>query len=102
MADETAGDPMSDKQWVRRSLRQLAEALSASCYQIGKTTTGRLLKELNYRLLSNRPELSGAPHPDRDKQFRYLRRVTQLFLAAGYPVISVDTKKAIPQNLLCD
>jgi len=84
---------MSHKQWVRCSLRQLAEALRQRRYRIGKSTVQRLLKKMDYRLLANRPELSGAPHADRAKQFRYIRRVTRLFLAAGYPVISVDTKK---------
>lgn len=88
-----AGDPMSGKKWVRQNLRQLARALSQRSYCIGKSTVRRLLNKLDYRLLANRPELSGPAHPDRDKQFRYLARVKQLFLAAGYPVISVDTKK---------
>ena len=35
---------------------------------------------------------SGADHPDRDQQFRYIHRVRQHFLKAGYPVISVDAK----------
>ena len=93
MADEMAGDPMSGKKWVRQNLRQLARALSQRSYSIGKSTVRRLLNKLDYRLLANRPELSGPAHPDRDKQFRYLARLKQLFLAAGYPVISVDTKK---------
>jgi hypothetical protein len=93
VADETAGDPMSGKKWVRPSLRKLAIALQQRQYRIGKTTVRRLLRQMEYRLLANRPELSGPPHPDRDKQFRYIARVQQLFLGAGYPVISVDTKK---------
>jgi hypothetical protein len=93
VADETAGDPTSQKKWVRYSLRKLAAALSAGQSRLGKSTVKRLLKKLDYRLLANRPELSGAPHPDRDQQFRYLRRVTKLFRTAGYAVISVDTKK---------
>jgi hypothetical protein len=56
-------------------------------------TVRRLLKGLDYSLKSNRKEDSGPPHPDRDRQFRYIRRVTRLFTSAGRPVISVDTKK---------
>lgn len=37
--------------------------------------------------------MTGTAHPDRDRQFRYIHRVRQHFLKAGYPVISVDTKK---------
>jgi predicted site-specific integrase-resolvase len=59
-------------------------------------TTRRLLKKLGYSLKANRKELSNASHPDRDRQFRYLERVKQLFLAHGHPVISVDSKKKEP------
>ena len=93
MADEVAGDPMSDAQWVRRSLTTIAQQLIKRQFRVGRTTVRRLLKKLRYGLCRNRKSLTGAPHPDRDRQFRYLARVKQLFLAAGYPVISVDTKK---------
>jgi hypothetical protein len=55
-------------------------------------TVRRLLKNLDYRLASNRKSLTGERHPDRDRQFRYIKRIKQLFLQAGLPVISVDTK----------
>ena len=35
----------------------------------------------------------GEPHPDRDAQFRFIEKTTNLFLSAGDPVISVDCKK---------
>ena len=44
-------------------------------------------------LKANRKRSTGPPHPDRDRQFRYIERVKKLFLAAGHPVISVDAKK---------
>lgn len=93
VADEVAGEPTSDKQWVRKSLRQIEKALAKRGYGIGRTTIRRLLKKLKYGLLSNRKSLTGAKHPDRDQQFRYIRRVKNLFLKAGFPVISVDAKK---------
>jgi hypothetical protein len=37
--------------------------------------------------------LEGAKHPDRDAQFRYLNQQARAHLAAGQPVVSVDTKK---------
>jgi hypothetical protein len=37
--------------------------------------------------------LEGAQSPDRDAQFRHLNATAAGFLAAGDPVISVDTKK---------
>ena len=93
VADEIAGEPTSDKQWVRKSLRQIAKALAKRGYGIGRTTIRRLLKKLKYGLLSNRKSLTGTAHPDRDQQFRYIRRVKNLCLKAGLPIISVDAKK---------
>jgi hypothetical protein len=84
---------MSTKKWVRKSLSSLANALSQRNYPVGKTTIRRLLYKLDYDLYHNRKSLTGPPHPDRDRQFRYINRVNKLFLNAGYPVISVDTKK---------
>jgi hypothetical protein len=84
---------MSTKKWVRKSLRSLAGALNRQEYTSGRTTVRRLLYKLDYDLYYNRQSLTGPPHPDRDCQFRYINRVKKLFLSAGYPVISVDTKK---------
>lgn len=83
---------MDDRKWVRQSLRQIAIALAKRRFRIGPTTVRRLLKKLEYRLFNNCQSLA-ARHPDREKQFRFIRRVKKLFLAAGLPVISVDTKK---------
>jgi hypothetical protein len=93
IADDVAGDPMSQQKWVRRSLIYIARQLAKRKFRIGPTTVRRLLKKLEYGLCGNRKSLTGPSHPNRDKQFRYIRRVKKLFLAAGCPVISVDTKK---------
>ena len=86
--EETGGDPMSQKKWVRRTLRQLSQALKQLGNQVGRTTVGRLLKQQNYSLTTNRKKLTGTIHPDRDRQFKYIRRVKKLFMKAGYPVIA--------------
>ena len=83
---------MTQEKWVRHSLSQMSKALSRRHYQIGRTTIRRLLGQMKYRLLSNRKSLTPG-HPDRDRQFRFIRRVRNLFLAAGRPILSVDTKK---------
>jgi len=91
--DDTAGDPMNDKKWVRRTVRQIRKALKKQGYNLSRSTVWRLLKQWGYALHSNRKRFTGADQPERDRQLRYIRRVKQLFVAAGYPVISVDTKK---------
>lgn len=91
--DDTAGDPMNDKKWVRRTVRQIRKALKKQGYHLSRSTVWRLLKQLGYALRSNCKRFTGADQPERDRQLRYIGRVKQLFVAAGYPVISVDTKK---------
>ncbi len=84
---------MGGQKWVRRSLSQLRTALQGQRYHISRTTIRRLLKKLGYSLKANRKRFTGPPHPDRDRQFRYIERGKKLFLAAGHPVVSVDAKK---------
>ena len=84
---------MSRKKWVRCSLRRLSTDLAEQGHAASYVTVRRLLKEQDYTLHSNRKELASKQHPDRDRQFRYIRRVRQLFMAAGHPILSVDAKK---------
>lgn len=92
MSDEVAGLPTTAEKWVRKSLRQISTDLKGRSYKVGRTTVGRLLRKLDYGLVSNRKSLTGADHPDRDRQFRYIRQVKRLFSEAGLPIISVDAK----------
>jgi hypothetical protein len=71
----------------------LSKELAKDGYQIGRMTVRRLLKKMGYSLKANRKQLNSSSHPDRDRQFRYIERVKQLFFANGHPVISVDAKK---------
>ncbi len=48
---------------------------------------------MEYSLKANVKRLSGPPHPDREQQFKYIQAQREAFLAAGLPVISIDTKK---------
>lgn len=36
---------------------------------------------------------TGPPHPDRDRQFRFIEQQRETFQKAGCPILSVDTKK---------
>jgi hypothetical protein len=84
---------MSDRKWVRSSLRHLAGQLRRQGVALCRGTVGRLLKGLGYSLRANEKRITGPPHPDRDRQFRYIERLRRRFLRAGLPVISVDAKK---------
>lgn len=93
MAEETAGDPMSEQKWQRSSLRQVEKQLTKAGHPASHTTIGRLLKKMDYSLKANVKRLAGSSHPDRDKQFEYIASQKRAFAEAGLPVISIDTKK---------
>jgi transposase len=90
---ETRGDPESPLRWTTTSTRQLAETLTGRGHSVSHSVVAKLLRALGYSLQGTRKTLEGSQHPDRDDQFRYINERAEEFLAAGDPVISVDTKK---------
>ena len=87
------GDPMSPLRWTCKSLSQLTTALVAQGRRIGRTGVGELLRQQKFSLQANRKTREGEGHPDRDAQFVHINNSVQAALAAGQPVISVNTKK---------
>lgn len=90
---EERGDPMSPLRWTTKSTRTLAEELTRQGHRVGADTVADLLRAEHFSLQGNAKMLEGTRHPDRDSQFRYLNDTARGYLAAGDPVISVDTKK---------
>ena len=93
IGDATRGDPESPLRWTCKSTRTLARALTRRHHPVGHVKVAQLLHGLDYSLQSNRKTEEGRDHPDRDAQFRHINAVVKRCLAAGNPVISVDTKK---------
>jgi hypothetical protein len=89
----TRGDPESPLRWICKSTRTLAAELRRQQHPISYVRVAQLLHEQNYSLQSNRKLEEGEDHPDRDAQFRHISACVKRALAAGRPVISVDTKK---------
>jgi hypothetical protein len=89
----TRGDPMSALRWTTLSLTELSWELAAAGHRAGRDVVARMLRDAGYSLRGNSRTAEGKQHPDRDGQFRYLNGRVKEFLAAGDPVISVDTKK---------
>ncbi|MCA1679089.1 MAG: ISAzo13 family transposase [Actinobacteria bacterium] len=89
----TRGDPESLLRWTSKSLAHLAGALGDLGHQVSDQTVGKLLRGLGFRLQANRKTREGADHPDRDQQFEHIDQTARAAIAAGQPVISVDTKK---------
>jgi hypothetical protein len=94
LADDIAGDPMSNKQWTRRSSRQLSRELQEKGYRINYHTICRLLKRMGFPMRVNIKKRASTTHaPSRDAQFEHIAAERKAFLAASLPIISVDTKK---------
>ena len=55
-------------------------------------TVRKWLRQRKFSLRSNVKRLSGPPHPDRDRQFKLIRRAVSRFKNAGWPVVSIDAK----------
>ena len=93
LQDATAGDPVTGLKWTRKTLAKLARQLRRRRFQVGPTSVRRLLRTRDYALRVNRKRLTREHNPQRDRQMRYIARVRRVFERAGFPAVSVDTKK---------
>jgi len=90
----TMGDPERPLKWVSKSPAKLADALHAQGHAVSPNTISKLLEDrLGYSRQVNRKTHEGASHPDRNAQFEHINAKVAAVMAAGQPVISVDTKK---------
>ncbi len=90
---DTLGDPDSPLRWVCKSTRVLAAELGRQRHRVSHVKLAQLLHQQHYSLQGTRKTEEGADHPDRDAQFRHINASVKKALAAGIPVLSVDTKK---------
>jgi hypothetical protein len=91
--DAMRGDPESPLTWTTRSAEHLAGELAATGHPCSDSTVWRMLRRAGYTQQSNSRAQEGRQHPERDGQFRYIAARAGEYLAAGDPVISVDSKK---------
>jgi transposase len=89
----TRGSPMSALRWTLKSTYELARDLQDRGFRVSAELVRRLLHQLGYSLQAPAKQTEGTSHPDRDGQFAHINRLADERLAAGAPVISVDTKK---------
>jgi transposase len=87
------GDPMSLVKWTTKSIAHLKRALQKQGHQVGESTIRRLLQTLGYSLRSNKKNIEGTSHADRDAQFAHIKEQGHIFQEQGNPIISVDCKK---------
>ena len=91
--ESVRGDPCSPLLWTTLSVRDIAAELTGRGHPCSKNAVRGVLLAEGFSLQGNSRTVEGKRHPDRDAQFRYINERAKEFLAAGDPVISVDTKK---------
>ena len=84
---------MSSRKWLNCRLADIHERLGQQGHRISLPVISRLLQKHDYRLQSNLKENEGRSHPDRNRQFEYIRAQRAKHQTAGQPRLSVDTKK---------
>jgi hypothetical protein len=93
VADEVAGDPITGRRWIWRSLRKLRVALAHKGIVVCPETLRRVLRAQGIAPRVNRKHLEPKAHPDRDRQFRYIQRQRRQFAEQNWPIVSADCKK---------
>lgn len=103
MKYETAGDPMSDLKWTRKTTQKISDVLETIEIKVSKTTVGKVLKDLGFSLKTNVKKISnGGKIPTKEEkkkrndQFEYIKKTRTKYNKMGKPAISVDTKKKEP------
>jgi Rhodopirellula transposase DDE domain len=93
LEEATRGDPVAEITWCSLSLRDLERQMAARGFRCKKDAIARMLRGDGYSLQAMAKVLEGRQHPGRDAQFRHINAMVRAFRKAGYPVVSVDTKK---------
>ena len=94
LAEFTAGDPMREGVlWTNLSRRDISRRLAEMGTPASRHTVRKLLKKADLGQRKVRKKKALGAHPDREAPFRNIAKLQPEYLAAGDPVISIDTKK---------
>ncbi len=94
LAENTAGSPMNEEiRWTNLAPNQIAEELSREDRSVSAYTVKQLLKKNKFKRRKARKSQSLGTCLFLDEQFKNIASLKKEFLAAGLPVISIDTKK---------
>lgn len=93
IAEHTAGDPQRGIRWTNLRPREIARRITAAGITISRRIAGQLLKHHGFVRRQAQKKKTFKQHPDRAAQFERIAELKQQYLSAGWPVISIDTKK---------
>ncbi len=92
--DRIAGAPMrQDVVWTDVTPQEMSPSLREHAVGAGPRIVRRLLAGLGVARRHMRKVVPGGDAPQRDAPLRHLAQCMQAFLAAGTPVLRMDTKK---------
>ena len=93
--NHTAGSAVDpERVWTSHSCESFSEELAGLGFSVCANTVNRLLRdELGLSRRKMEKTLAMGQNADRDAQFRRMHQLKQHFLARGWPVLSIDTKK---------
>jgi hypothetical protein len=90
----TAGDPVRDGVlWTNLSQREISRRLAEMGTPLSRKGVKKLLRKHKIGQRKILKKKSMGAHPDRNRQFEYIAHLKEDYMAAGLPVISIDTKK---------
>jgi hypothetical protein len=94
LAEFTAGDPMREGVlWTNLSRREISRRLVEMGTPVSRHTVRKLLKKYGLGQRKARKKKSLGAHPDRTAPFQNIAKFKAAYLAKGWPVISIDSKK---------
>lgn len=83
----------ADVKWTNLSRRQIARRMKEMGTPVSRRIVSQLLHRHGYRRRKAVKNKAMGQHPDRNAQFENIARLQKEYLAAGLPVLSIDTKK---------
>ncbi len=95
LKDYTAGDPMDETvRWTNLSHQQIADKLKENDgIEISRNIVKQLFKKHGYKKRKAQKSLSIGESKDRNEQFENIAKLKSVYMNAGNPIISMDTKK---------
>jgi Rhodopirellula transposase DDE domain len=94
ITDHTAGDPMrQDVGWTDLTPQEMSKSLQEPSVSAGPRIVRRMLDGLGLARRQRRKGLPGGASPHRREPFHHLAPLRQEFLAAGHPVLRIETKQ---------
>ncbi len=94
LKEHTAGDPMDEtKKWTNLTCAKIGSLLAVEDFKVSRNIVRKLLKKNDYVKRKALKKKAAGGHVNRNAQFENIAKLRALFMTAGNPVISMDSKK---------